>query len=163
MSLLLLFAHSGSSDVPVSDLDPLTRKTILVTFTDEIVTNDNYHDVSNYTLELVDGPGPVEIVDVLPVNGTSTLELVLVTQPMTLGTTYQLTANNLNDRNGATISFSGQFIYRDTKVDSALRSIPKHFDRRAVSIMHSIMAAIGKQDDLIGGSRSDRLVVESVE
>ena len=94
-------------------------------------------------------------------NGTSSLELVLITQPMTLGSTYQLTANNLNDRNGATISFSGQFIYRDTKVDSALRSIPKHFDKRPTSILFSLMAAIGEQDDIIGGSRSDRLVVES--
>jgi len=162
MSLLLLFDKDGSSDVPVSDLDVLTRKTLRVAFTDEIVTNDSYFDVSNYSITLVDGSGPVEVVSVLPVNGTSSLELVLVTQPMTLGTTYQLTANNLNDRNGATISFSGQYIYRDTKVDSALRSVPKHFDKRATSLIHSLLAAIGKQDDIIGGSRSDRLVVEGV-
>ena len=162
MSLLLLFDKAGSSEVPVSDLDVLTRKALRVEFTDEIVTNDNYYDVSNYALELVEGSGPVEIVSVLPVNGTSSLELVLITQPMTLGTTYQLTANNLNDRNGSTISFSGQFIYSDTKVDSTLRSIPKHFDKRATSIVHSLLAAIGKQDDIIGGSRSDRLVVEGV-
>lgn len=162
MSLLLLFDKDGSSEVPVSDLDVLTRKAIQVTFTDEIVTNDNYYNAANYSIALIDGSGPVEIRDVLPVNGTSSLELVLITQPMTLGSTYQLTANDLNDRNGATISFSGQFIYRDTKVDSALRSIPKHFDKRATSITHSLLAAIGKQDDIIGGSRSDRLVVEGV-
>lgn len=162
MSLLLLFDGGDGSEVPVSDLDVLTRKAIQVTFTDEIVTNDNYYNVDNYSIALIDGSGPVEIKGVLPVNGTSSLELVLITQPMTLGSTYQLTANNLNDRNGATISFSGQFIYRDTKVDSALRSIPKHFDKRPTSILFSLMAAIGEQDDIIGGSRSDRLVVEGV-
>lgn len=162
MSLLLLFDKSGSSEVPVSDLDALTRKTLRIEFTDEVVTDDAYYDVSNYAIELIDGSGPIEIKSVLPVNGTSTLELVLITQPMTLGSTYQLTANNLKNRNGSTISFSGQYIYRDTKVDSSLRSIPKHFDKRATSIMFSVLAAIGKQDDIIGGSRSDRLVVEGV-
>jgi len=162
MSLLLLFDGGDGSEVPVSDLDVLTRKAIQVTFTDEIVTDSSYYDVSNYSISLVDGEGPVEVKSVLPTNGTSALELVLLTQSMTLGSTYQLTANNLKDRNGATISFSGQFIYRDTKVDSALRSIPKHFDKRPTSILFSLMAAIGEQDDIIGGSRSDRLVVEGV-
>lgn len=163
MSLLLLFAGSSDVSVPVSDLDVLTRKTILVEFTDEMVTDDAYYDVDTYTLEVIDGEGPVEVVGVLPVNGTSSLELVLITQAMTHGTTYQLTTGNLKDRNGSSISFIGQFIYRDTKVDSALRSIPKHFDKRPTSITFSLLAAIGKQDDIIGGSRSDRLVVEGVE
>lgn len=162
MSLLLLFDTKGDVSVPVSDINVFTRRTIRVEFTDEVVVDSRYYDVSNYTLSVVDGEGPVEVVSVLPTNESATLELILVTQPMTVGTTYSLVIDELANREGATFGVTGAFIYRDTKSDSALRSIPKHIDKRPTSLVATLLTAIGVQDDIIGGSRSDTLVVESV-
>lgn len=161
MSLLLLFAKSGDIDVPVSDIDVYTSRSVRAIFTDEVVTDSRYYDVNNYTLTLIEGSGPVEIVSILPTNETSTLELVLVTQPMTAGSTYQLAIEELANREGSTFGVFGQYIYRDTKSDSGLRSIPKHFDKRPTSLIATMTTAIGVSDDLIGGSRNDTLVVES--
>jgi hypothetical protein len=161
MSLLLLFAKSGDIDLPVSDIDVYTSRTIRAIFTDEVVTDSRYYDVNNYTLTLIEGSGPVEIISVLSTNETATLELVLVTQPMTAGSTYQLEIEELANREGSTFGVFGQYIYRDTKSDSGLRSVPKHFDKRPTSLIATMITAIGVSDDLIGGSRNDTLTVES--
>lgn len=162
MTLLILFDGDADVSIPVSDINVLTRKTILVQFTDEIVTDSRYYDVDNYSLSVVEGTGPVEVVSVLPTNDKATLELILVTQPMTAGTTYSLTIDEFANREGTTFGMTGNFIYRDTKSDSGLRSVPKHFDKRPTSIIAAVITAISINDDIIGGSRSDTLSVESV-
>jgi hypothetical protein len=160
MTLLILF-DGGEAALPVSDINVLTKKSIRVQFTDEIVTDSRYYDVNNYSIAVVEGTGPVEVLSVLPTNETASLELILVTQPMTHGTTYSLTIDEFVDRSGNEFSLVGGFIYRDTKSDSALRSIPRHFDNRPASIIAAFVTAISINDDIIGGSRSDTLVVES--
>jgi hypothetical protein len=82
---------------------------------------------------------------------------------MTAGSTYQLEIEELANREGSTFGVFGQYIYRDTKSDSGLRSIPKHFDKRPSSLIATMTTAIGVSDDAIGGSRNDTLTVESVE
>jgi hypothetical protein len=160
MSLLLLFDGRDTAYVPASDINVYTRRTIHVQFTNEVVVDSTYYDPNNYTVSLVEGTGPVEVVSVLPTNETTTLGLVIVTQPMTQGTTYNLAITNMFNREGGNFSLIGDFVYRDTKSDSSLRSVPKHFDKRETSLIASLVTAITISDDVIGGSRNDILVVE---
>ena len=159
MSLLLLFDGRDTAFVPASDINVYTRRTIHIQFTNEVVTNSTYYDPNNYTISLIDGEGPVEVISILSTNEKATLGLVIVTQPMTAGSTYSLAITNMFNREGGNFSLVGDFIYRDTKSDSTLRSIPKHFDKRATSLIASLVTAIGITDDVIGGSRNDTLVV----
>lgn len=159
MSLLLLFDSDSDGFIPATDINVYTRRTVHVQFTDEVVTDSAYYDPNNYTISLVAGEGPVEVLSVLPTNETTTLGLIIVTQPMTNGSTYNLSITNITNREGTNSSLSGDFIYRDTKSDSALRSVPKHFDRRATSIVATLVTAISIADDVIGGSRDDTLVI----
>lgn len=160
MTLLILLGGEPQLDALVSDIEVYTRRTVRIKFTDEVVVNDAYNDINNYDISIVEGTGPVEVVSVLSTNESTTLELILVTQPMTAGTTYSLAVTQLFRRGGTTFNLVGSFIYRDTKTDSALRSIPKHFDKRETSLIATLLTAIGRQDDLLGGSRNDILTIE---
>lgn len=158
MTLLILF--DGQQGPPVAainvvDITVYSKRLVRILFDDEVIVNDTYNDPTNYSIGVVEGTGPVEVVGVLPTNLSASLEVILITQPMTSGTTYQVSVTSLSTRNGIDFSVLGNYISRDTKTDSALRSIPKHFDRRPTSLLSSLITAIGINDDIIGGSRSD--------
>jgi len=160
MSLLILF--EGQAGPPVAainvlDINVYSKKLVRILFDDEVIVNDTYNDPSNYSISVVDGSGPVEVVGVLPTNETTSLEVILITQPMTPGTKYSISITELSNRSGITFSVLGLYYARDTKVDSILRSIPSHFDKRPTSILASILTAIAINDDIIGGSRNDAI------
>lgn len=156
MSLLILF-DGGEPGTPINiiDIDVLSTRLVRIEFDDEVVVDDNYNNPNNYSISVVEGSGPVEIDRVLAVNTDTSLDIILVTQPMTHGTTYKVSATDLSTRTGDIFALEGDYESRDTKVDSSLRSIPKHFDKRPESLLTSVLIATGRSDDIIGGSRSD--------
>jgi hypothetical protein len=167
MSLLILFDTDQEVTPPIPpvipppvvvDINVYSRILLHVEFSDEIIVNDLYNDPSNYSISVVDGTGEIEVVGVLQTNQNASLDVILITQPMNLGTTYSVSATELQDRNNNKFSIVGNFISRNTKVDSLLRSIPKHFDKRPTSILSALLIAIGVSDDIIGGSRDDSIV-----
>lgn len=162
MSLLILLGEEGDPvEIPalsLLDVDVLSRRLIRLELQDEVVINDDYFDTSNYAVNVFSGVGPVEIVRIIPFqNGSKvTREIIIETQPMTYGTTYEVNITSATNRAGQSLSVSGlKFDSRYTKGDSILRSIPKHYDKRSTSNLAWVMLAIGRQDDLIGGSRDD--------
>lgn len=159
MSLLVLFdtgdGSSEAAELNILDINVYAKNLIHISFEDEIVVNDLYNDPANYSLSPYPGGGSLEVLSVLQTNGTSSLELILVTQPMTAGTTYQLDITEVVDRNNFGFAFSALFDARYTKLDSALRSIPAHYDKRSSSLLHALLTAVSTSDDIIGGSRSD--------
>jgi hypothetical protein len=169
MSLIVLFDSDGVGGgtiptISILDINVYANNLVRILFDDEFVTDVGYNDPTNYTISVASGTGPVEVLSVLPTNKNAALEVVLVTQPMTAGTVYTLDVGLLTSRaynsgtgTGYTYSFSGLFEARYTKLDSSLRSIPKHFDKRPESILHTLLTATSISDDLIGGSRSDSI------
>lgn len=159
MSLLILFGGGGvPPELQFVDVDVLSRRLILLKLQDEVVVNADYFDINNYTISVVEGTGPVEIVRILPFKDGSrvTRDIIIETQPMTYGVTYSISINAVYNRTGvALIANDIKIDSRFTKVDSILRSIPKHYDKRPTSNLAGVMLAIGRQDDLIGGSRDD--------
>ena len=142
MSLLILFDGGGGGPpgipINVTDINVLSRRLVHIVFDDEVIVNDAYNDPDNYAISVVEGVGPIEVARVLPINTAASLDIILVTQPMTLGTTYQVTGGDFQTRNGVDFSIQGNYVSRDTKIDSALRSIPKHFDKRPESLISSL-------------------------
>ena len=139
------------------NIDIYSNRLVRFLFDDEILVNDAYNDPTNYRVQVINGSGPVEVVGVLPINKNTSLDVILITQPLTAGTTYVATAISLTDRNDVSALYFGNFIARVTKIDSVLRSIPKHFDKRSTSLLSSMLQAVGKSDDTIGGSRKDSI------
>lgn len=158
MSLLILFDGDGVSPLDLVGVDLLTRRLIRVELADEVVVNADYFDTSNYDVSVLSGTGEVEVIRILPFRDDSkvTTSIVIETQPLTLGTTYAVSIINARGRNGITLEYSSAKLdARYTKGDSILRSMPKHYDTRSTSNIAGVLLAIGRQDDLIGGSRDD--------
>ncbi len=139
-----------------SYMDVLAHNLILLRFDADLVVDSAYLDPTNYAVEVVDGSGPVAVRRVLRVNDLVSEEVILVTDRMTLGTTYRVyTSASISARNGSPATTTGLITSRDTKVDSILRSLPKHFDKTPESTIASLLTAVARQDELIGGGRSD--------
>lgn len=158
MSLLILFDGGVVTPLDLVDVDILSRRLIRVELQDEVVINDDYFDTSNYAVNVVSGSGEIEITKILPFQDGSTVSryIIIETQPMTLGTTYSVNIVDAKQRDGTLLSYNAaKFDARFTKGDSILRSMPKHYDKRSVSNIAGVLLAIGRQDDLIGGSRDD--------
>jgi hypothetical protein len=163
MSLLILFDTEGEAPPPILttvgivDINVYSKVLVHVEFNDEVIVNDLYNDPSNYSISVVEGEGPVEVVGILHNNKSSSLDVILITQPMTFGTTYSVAVTELSARDGTPQSFTGSYVSRNTKTDSLLRSIPKHFDKRPTSLLSALLLAMGISDDIIGGSRNDSI------
>ena len=157
MSLLILFDKDEelSTDISIVGVNVLSRRLVQLEFTEEVVTSPSYYNIDNYSLTLTEGTQPVEVLEIMPVNGTTSLDIIIRTQPMVPLSRFDLSISGLSVRNGLTFSVIGDFFSRDTKTDSLLRSIPQHYDKRPQSNLYKLLTAIGKVDDKIGGSRSD--------
>lgn len=141
--------------VDATSIDIQSRNSILVRFPDDVVINDSYMNPANYSVTLTQGVGQVTVRRVLRPKGTTAQSIVLVTDVMTKGSTYEVRATGLNNRVGISATADGFIVARDTKTDSVLRSFPKHYDKTNQSNLFGALAAISASDDVIGGARSD--------
>lgn len=140
----------------IVDINPQSNTLVRVLFDDEVVADSAYYSASSYSMS-----GGLEVVGVLNTNQNTSLDVIIVTRGMIVGTTYTVTIDGLHARDGSEATgVSGDFIARSTKLDSILRSIPAHYDKRNVSNIHAILSAISSSDDLIGGSRSDSITFD---
>ena len=118
MSLLILFDSGGettAADINVTDINILTRRLVRVVFDDEVVVNDNYYDISNYDINVVSGSGDVRVTGVLPINTPTSLDLILITDPMLSDTRYEVSVTSLQNRAGLDFGVLGEYVARVTK------------------------------------------------
>jgi len=149
-------------------VDILAHDTIIITFEQPVVIDSAFFDVTNYDIGIVEGVGLIQVKEILsPIADAATLEggrpltttyVILHTEPPTAGTHYRLTATGLTGTTGGTVAGSSEFIGRRTKTQSLIQSMPAHYDTRPPSVIRNILTAIGISDEIIGGSRSDRIL-----
>lgn len=152
MSILFTFSVE---DAPV--VEPLSDDMLRIVFDTEFVVNATARTPGAYTISVVEGDGQaVSVREVLlPQNSLTATEVILVVDKPTHGTHYRVTATGLNGRDGTFVGGASDFIGRRTKTEEMLRTMPSHYNMRADSLLRSVVTAIGIQDDIIGGSRSD--------
>ena len=145
----------------ITDINVYSSTLVNIELSDEVLVDDAYYDITNYTLS--DG---LTVTKVLELNDevSASLNIILVTAPMIMGTQYTVTIDGIRDKtykatiaDGVASGLTGDFQARVTKLDSILRSIPSHYDKRNTSLIHAIMTAISVSDDIIGGSRNDSI------
>lgn len=156
-------------DLGVGNVTLLSKTVILVEFSTAVVVTSDLLDPSSYTLQFSNSTGSdAAIRRVLPhvsSRGSSpgnastarkTLAVELVVDALSEGVKYTLSVPSLRASVGAFASAStADVVGRRTKVDRALSSLPPHYDSRPESLIRCILTAIGKEDDVIGGSERD--------
>lgn len=149
----------GIAVANVTDALFLNANVIEITLAAEVVVDDQYYNLTNYSLTTVYGV-PISIRKVLEnkVPTKVTTRVLLVTDATSDGSQYSLEIQDLNTRSGSKITPSTVSIYsRRSKVDSALQSLPAHFDKRPESVVKNILTAITRSDEEIGGSRDEEV------
>lgn len=138
--------------------DMLGEDVVVLTLNNTVVVNDNFRDVNNYSISIVEGTGAISVrAVIIPKNKLTTNQIILEVDRPTKGTTYEVSINNLDTTDGLGVTGSAAFIGRRTKLESMLKSLAQHWDKRPNSVIRNFLAAISIEDDRIGGSRLDDL------
>lgn len=131
--------------------------------------NPQNYSISGYVVSPITTIS-VTVQEVIPVNNFGTAYLNLPVEPAlstnvvylrttrhSIGGNYEVNYSTLHSTDGVEVPSSAAVPYqaRITKVDSILKSLPPHFDRRPRGLARAVLAAIGLQDDKIGGSKKE--------
>jgi hypothetical protein len=149
----------GTAVSAVTDASFLNANVIEVTLTTDVVVDDAYYSLDNYSLAVIYG-NPISIRKVLEnkIPTKVTNKVYLVTDVSVEGSAYSVSVSNLNNRDGSHITPSEAIVYpRRSKTDSVLQSLPAHFDKRPEAIVKNILTAITRSDEEIGGSRDEEV------
>lgn len=159
-------APSVAGDISISSVRFISPTYIRVHLNTQVIVNSFYLDEENYSITLrSDSPVAGDAVQVVRVFAPANEVLIadyiyLETTQHTDGAMYDIAFTELQTLDGVSgsgVSSPAGYASRVTKTMSALKAIPSHFDKRLDALLHATVAAISIQDDIIGGSRSDRL------
>lgn len=162
-----------STDIWASDLLELT-------FSVPLVANADLSDIRNYSITPVtNGVLPVTVNSVRVGNDSVTTQVFLVVSGITNGQEYIVLIERANNAygteasagdtnlisaygvhiNGTILAGSDtkNFVARNTKIDNAVKGSTAIYDTSTDSLYRNVLNAIFRQDDLLGGSRNDRL------
>lgn len=132
----------------LSSVEILSKNTILVTFSEPLSTSASNYLASSYTVS-----GSAVRAVISPVDDSSPLDVVLVTDRLSEDASYTLSASSIVAASGnllddaVTIEFPG----RITKLDKALGSTPILYDTAPDSTIRQVLTAIHRENDKIGG------------
>jgi len=144
--------------VPFGTLYMLRDTVIEVTFNTPILRTPGLTEPTNYTIEFYDTPGSTDVAVRRILTGTRnnyTTTVYIVTSEHTKGRRYRLSIEGITNTSGEELSLVMTGTGARTKTDDLFSNIPEHFDKRQESRISAILSAIGKQDDLIGGTRRE--------
>lgn len=144
----------------IESISIVAQDTIAINFMGDMAVTSENIKISNYTVTPLDGGIPVTGIRVLLNSGPANSIIYLKISQPSLGALYSVTVNNLTTIDGAVLSgntSSGEFIPRITKLDNMISSRKSLFDLSSGSIIREMLTAFALEDDLIGGSRKDRL------
>ncbi len=140
-------------------VDVISSDVIKLSFSHDLANNAALTTTANYTVVNAGVP-PVVVTGVVPVKTPSTDTVYVKVRGTTPGATYTASVANLVSSAGLVLSdrsYSALFKSRITKTDSAMDNLPSMYSRDPTSLVGGLLFAITMSDDLIGGSRRDRL------
>jgi hypothetical protein len=152
----LAFPLGGSTVYITSLCDVWAQDLIAITFQEALVNDIFLQSTQAYTVTPLDGGTPVNVVSVQTgKEANATTVWIAVTAP-DVGKTYQITFQNLYATTGLVVTPKPcNLVGRMTKQDSIITGRPQMYDMRPDSTIRKLLQAIGREDDRIGGARSD--------
>lgn len=146
----------------VACADVMARDLLLLTFSVPMANNAALKAKSNYTISPLDTTQIApQVLDVLTGNTRNPQQIFLVVDSFVVGQTYSIVVNSalraVDNTQLDTDGYLAQFAGRRTKIDNIVGSRPQMYDTRPRSLLRTLLNAIGREDDIIGGSRNDRI------
>jgi Fe-S-cluster containining protein len=127
-----------------------------ITFLTAVKNNSVLQNPATYTITPIDGGAPINVVEVQNGDQTNATLVWLVVTPPDIGKTYEIHFGFISDVAGNSVQPNRcRFIGRTTKQDSMVGSRPKMYATFPDAVLRKVLQAVGREDDLIGGSRSD--------
>lgn len=163
LSTPLVFPLGGGlGNGAVVGADVWARDLVEVTFDQNMNNNSNLKNPVNYSITATDPSSlVVRVESVRTGKSFSASSILLVVSRFTVGAEYTVVVSSAVTTTAGDSLFisenSAKFIGRNTKIDSAVTSRPAMYDTTITSRLRSILNAIMREDELIGGSRSDDL------
>lgn len=153
----LAFPLGGGGTVVLNTLcDVWGSDLIAVTFASAVKNNATLQLRDTYLVTPLDGGADVTVTGVQTGNTSNTTTVWLIVTAPEIGKTYAVTFGDLLLVDGIGVSPNVcKFIGRSTKQDTIVHSRPTRYDMVPDALYRKILNALGRQDDLIGGSRSD--------
>jgi hypothetical protein len=141
----------GATSFSLSNVEVLSKNTILLGFTDNLSKSAANFAVDNYTVS-----GLVVKQVLPPVSDEYPNALVLVTEPILVGNTYEVSAQNLEATDGSVVASTAlSFTGRKTKLDKVLTGAPILYDTSPGSVVMQVLTAIHRENDKIGGTEDE--------
>jgi hypothetical protein len=145
----------------LAKVDVIARDQIVLEFNAPMRNEPALLDVANYAITPVGAGQSVNVISVLSGNRVNPTQIQLIITNFSIGEKYLITVSSgIHVVDGTSLDASGRtghFVGRRTKIDSLISSRPQMYDVRPTSVLRTILTAIGRQDDLLGGSRKDYL------
>ena len=145
----------------LSTIEVLSQDLLSVQFNEQMVNDDALQDVNNYVITPFDNLDFAVTVDEVRPGADPTTDIVyLYISKFTIGVWYtlQLTADNLSSSTEETLNpsySSARFFGRRTKIDNAIKTPTKMYNVQPKSIVREVLNAVGQEDDLIGGGKTN--------
>ncbi len=153
--LLLAYPLGGCADLSITSIELVSSTLVKLVYSVDVLVNDSYYDISNY---IVTGTAAT-VKEVMPVYSTASIEsptasyTLLRLNPLLPGQSYTFGVTNLVSRYGTSVEADTlDIVAHSTKTDSALNILPSHFNKTPGSVVYSILSAITRSDEIIGGA-----------
>lgn len=154
----LVFPLGGGGFISTS-ADVWAKDLIQITFVEPMRVDALLRAVSAYSVVASEGDDPV-VLDVFVGQDAAAQTVWLVVDSTISGVQYEVQFQNLYAVTGLGVTPSAcEFIGRETKIDLIVDARPALYDTRPRARYRWLLNAIGREDDLIGGSRHDRFPV----
>ena len=157
-SITFLASASGQPLERIFSADVIAHDLVEVVFNGVMKNNSVLQDPASWTLIGTTGD-ILTLEEVLSGDDVGVRRVYLVVSPFNVGEQYTVTASvAMRLTNGTALSGMGNtetFIGRKTKVDSLCSTRPPLYNLSPKSTVRHILNAIGRQDDLIGGSKDE--------
>lgn len=147
--------------VAVQAVEILSKTTLLLTFNRDMRNDEELSNPDNYVLTLISGSLESTITSVLTGNSEFTNQVILNITPPNLKSLFSLdVTGNIQSEEGGIIDplrEPVQFETRSTKMDSVLSHLTQVYTTIPGSNIRTLLHAITREDDKIGGNREDFL------
>lgn len=151
---------SGGNDtvLRIAYCDVWAEDIVEVKFSGNVVIDDVFKNVASYKIFDEDENELVPLSLIITDKDTKTDNVFLEIYGTTVGKTYRVVLDprivSDNNRYLGPKNNSSSFVFRKTKIDAILSTIPKIFDKSLDEPLRLIFNVIGRTDDLIGGNKN---------
>lgn len=150
----------------VESIQSLSQYIVRLKLTIPVLVDQNYLDPANYLFTQYDTDQnnvlAKEVINPFQANSSKHTrhsdEILIVTSKHSVGKVYTVEVKNLLTADSITLTGPADYPARFTKVDSMLTNFSGFYDTRPTAVLGTVMRAIAREDDIIGGAYYDHVL-----